>query len=63
MLDIESYRALVAMLEEAEDQGLLRTYLARRHAAQSPEELGLVAWEAAEVILDAREDADNAPVD
>jgi len=63
MLDIESYRALVAMLEEAEDQGLLRAYLARRRAAQSPEELDLVPWEAAEAILDAREDADNAPVD
>jgi hypothetical protein len=63
MLDIEIYRALVAMLEEAEDQGLLRAYLTRRRAAQSPEELGLIAWEEAERMLDARGDADNAPMD
>jgi hypothetical protein len=63
MLDIEIYRMLVAMLEEAEDQGLLRAYLARRRNAQSPEELNLVAWEEAEAVLDARGDADNAPYD
>jgi hypothetical protein len=63
MLDIEIYRALVAMLEEAEDQGLLRAYLARRRAAQSPEELGLITWEEAERMLDARGDADNASMD
>ena len=63
MLDSEIYRRLVAMLEEAEDQGLLRAYLARRRGSQSPEELGLIAWEEAEAVLDAREDADDAPVD
>lgn len=63
VLDIESYRTLVAMLEEAEDQGLLRAYLARRRAAQSPEEMGLISWEQAEAALDAGEDADDATVD
>lgn len=48
MLDIEAYRTLVSMLEEAEDQGLLRAYLARRRTAQSPEEMGLISWEQAD---------------
>jgi hypothetical protein len=56
VLDIEIYRTLVTMLEEAEDQGLLRAYLARRRATQSPGEMGLIAWEEAEAALDARED-------
>jgi hypothetical protein len=43
------------MLEEAEDQGLLRAYLARRRTARSPEEIGLISWEQAEAALDARE--------
>jgi hypothetical protein len=40
------------MLEEAEDQGLLRAYLARRRTARSPQEMGLISWEQA---LDVRE--------
>jgi hypothetical protein len=55
LVDIEAWQALIAMLEEAEDQGLLRTYFARRRTAQTPEEMGLISWEQAEAELDARE--------
>jgi hypothetical protein len=55
LVEISAWQALVALLEEAEDQGLLRAYLARRRTARSPEELGLISWEQAEEALDARE--------
>jgi hypothetical protein len=48
LVEIATWPALVARLEEAEDQGLLRAYLARRRTARSPEELGLISWEQAE---------------
>ena len=57
LVDIATWRALVSTIEEAEDQGLLRSYLARRKEARSPEELGLIPWEEAEAKLDARESA------
>jgi hypothetical protein len=40
LVEIATWQALVSMLEEAEDQGLLRAYLARRRTARSPEEIG-----------------------
>jgi len=55
LVEIGAWQALVSMLEEAEDQGLLRAYLARRRTARSPEDLGLISWEQAEAALDARE--------
>jgi hypothetical protein len=55
LVEIGAWQALVEMLEEAEDQGLLRGYLARRRVARSPQELGLIPWEQAEAALDARE--------
>jgi hypothetical protein len=55
LIDITTWQAMVAMLEEAEDQGVLRAYLARRKTAGSPEELGLISWEQAEAQLDTRE--------
>jgi hypothetical protein len=55
LVEIDTWQALVALLEEAEDQGLLRAYLARRRIARSPEELGLISWEQAEQTLDAHE--------
>jgi hypothetical protein len=55
LVEIATWQALVSMLEEAEDQGLLRAYLARRRTANSPENLGLISWEQAEAALDARE--------
>ena len=55
LVEIDTWQALVALLEEAEDQGLLRTYLARRRIAHSPEELGLISWEQVEQALDTRE--------
>ena len=55
LVNIGAWRSLMALLEEAEDQGLLRAYLARRQSARSPEDLGLVPWEQAEQVLDARE--------
>jgi hypothetical protein len=62
LIDITAWQQLIALLEEAEDQGLIRSYLLRRRAAQTPEALGLIPWEQAEAALDAREDADDAPV-
>lgn len=56
-IDIATWQAVVAILEEAEDQGMLRTYLAQRKTAESPDELGLIPWEQAEAELDAREGA------
>jgi hypothetical protein len=47
LVEIGAWQALVSMLEEAEDQGLLRAYLARRWTARSPEDLGLISWEQA----------------
>lgn len=55
LIDITTWQAVVAMLEEAEDHGVLRAYLHRRKTAGSPEELGLISWEQAEAQLDARE--------
>jgi hypothetical protein len=52
-VDIAAWQQLIELLEEAEDQGLLRAYLARRRMARSPEELGLVSWEQAEAELDS----------
>lgn len=62
LVDITAWQRVVDLLEEAEDQGLLRAYLARRRTARSPEELGLVSWEQAEAELDAREERGDAPV-
>jgi hypothetical protein len=55
LVEIATWQALISMLEEAEDQGLLRAYLARRRTARSPEEMGLISWEQAEKTLDVRE--------
>ena len=57
LIDITTWQSVIAMLEEAEDQGVLRAYLTRRKTASSPEDLGLIPWERAEAELDAREDA------
>lgn len=62
LVDIAAWQRLVDLLEEAEDQGLLRAYLTRRRQASSPERLGLVPWEQAEAELDAREERGDAPV-
>lgn len=56
LLDITTWQALVAILEEAEDQGVLRDYLMRRKRTENPEQMGLIPWEQAEAELDARED-------
>jgi hypothetical protein len=63
LLDIAAWRAIVDVLEEAEDQGLIRSYLARRAAANSPEEMGSIPWEQAESELDAMESVRDATVD
>jgi hypothetical protein len=44
LVEIQAWQALVSLLEEAEDQGLLRDFLMRRHAASSPEQIGLLSW-------------------
>jgi hypothetical protein len=53
LLDIDTWQAVVAMLEEAEDQGLLRAYLTRRRTARSPEDMGLIPWEQVEGEIEA----------
>ena len=55
LVEIGAWQALISMLEEAEDQGLLQSYLARRRTARSPEAMGLTSWEQAEQALDALE--------
>ena len=62
LVDITAWQRVVDLLEEAEDQGLLRAYLTRRRVVRSPEELGLVSWEQAEAELDAREERGDAPL-
>ena len=62
LVDIAAWQRVVELLEEAEDQGLLRAYLARRRTAQTPEDLGLISWEQAEAALNAREESSDAPV-
>jgi len=52
LVDIAAWQRLVALLEEAEDQGVIRTYLLRRRNAQTPDALGLITWEQAEADLD-----------
>lgn len=62
LVDIAAWQRVVELLEEAEDQGLLRAYLARRRTARTAEETGLVSWEQAEAELDAREEHGDAPL-
>lgn len=62
LVDILAWQRVVDILEEAEDQGLLRTYLTRRRTAHTAEALGLVSWEQAEAELDAREERGDAPL-
>lgn len=57
LLDIATWQAVVALLEDAEDHGVVRDYLARRQEAHSPEAMGLIPWEQAEARLDAAEEA------
>jgi hypothetical protein len=55
LVEIAAWQQLVALLEEAEDQGVLRAYLLRRRDARTPEALGLVSWEQADDLrLDRR---------
>jgi hypothetical protein len=63
LLDIAAWHAIVDLLEEAEDQGLFRSYLARRAAANSPEEMGAIPWEKAKADLDDIESVPDATVD
>ncbi len=63
LVDIAAWHRLIALLEEAEDQGLLRAYLTRRKTASDPTTLGFIPWEQAEALLDARTGEPDAPVD
>lgn len=60
LVEIALWQRLVELLEEAEDQGLLRSYLVRRRTARTPEDLGLVSWEQAEAELDTREESGDS---
>lgn len=57
LVEIGAWKALVSMLEEAEDQGLLRAYFTRRRTARLPEEMGLISWEQAQEVFEGREGA------
>ena len=60
LVDFAVWQEIVKMLEEAEDQGLVRDYLRRRREAASPQEMDLVPWEEVEAELDALEASDHA---
>jgi hypothetical protein len=62
LVDIVAWQQVVALLEEAEDQGLLRAYVVRRRTAQTPEALGLISWEQVEAALNSREELGDASV-
>lgn len=62
LVDIAIWQQIVALLEEAEDQGVVRAYLTHRLDAGSPAELGLIPWEQAEAMLnrlDRHDDRDQ----
>jgi hypothetical protein len=63
IVEIGTWQMLLDLLAQAEDQGLLRDYLARRRNANSPDELGLIAWHQAEAELDQQDRHDDAPLD
>jgi hypothetical protein len=63
LIDIAAWQHIIALLEEAEDQGLLRSYLLRRKQTEDPSVVGLIPWEEAEAILDARMESPDASVD
>ncbi|MCU0491979.1 MAG: hypothetical protein MUD01_10345 [Chloroflexaceae bacterium] len=60
LLDIATWQQVVQLLEEAEDQGLVRSYLERRRTAATPEAMGLVPWEEVEAELNRSEGHDRA---
>lgn len=62
IVEIKAWQILLDLLEQAEDQGLLREYLARRRGATSPEELGLIAWDQAEAEFDEQDLHGDAPL-
>jgi len=53
VLPLEAWQTLMNRLEDLEDQALVRDWLARRRAAASPSDLGLIPWENVEIELDA----------
>jgi hypothetical protein len=57
LVDIATWRMILALWEEWEDQQVIQAYLKRRRAAQSPEELGSIPWDVGERALDAQEAA------
>ena len=63
VVDIAAWHQLVDLLEEAEDQGVIRAYLLRRRTHANAESRGLISWERAEAMLDANEGPHDAPVD
>jgi hypothetical protein len=62
VVDIAAWQQVVDLLEEAEDQGLIRDYLRRRRTARSAADLGLITWEQAEAALDAHQESGDAPL-
>lgn len=63
LLDIEIWQEIIRFLEELEEQNMVRSYMIRRQSAHSPEEMGLLSWEAVQAELDALEEADHALMD
>jgi hypothetical protein len=63
LLDIEIWQEIVRFLDELEEQNMVRSYMIRRQSARSPEEMGLLSWEAVQTELDTLEEANYALMD
>lgn len=53
VLPVAAWQTVINLLEDLEDQALVRDWLARRRAAALPADLGLIPWEDVKVELDA----------
>lgn len=45
LVDIQTWKRLLALLEELEDQAILREFLSKRRNSSSPEDMGLLSWD------------------
>jgi hypothetical protein len=63
LVDITVWQQVIELLEEAEDQGLLRAYFKRRKLNNEASPRGFITWEEAEHLLDTRAELPDAPVD
>jgi hypothetical protein len=52
LLSMDTWNTIIQVLEEVEDQDLLRTYMLRRRAASSPDDMGLLSWDEVQAELE-----------